>query len=181
MLWRPRHVRTRLTLWYVAILAGVLLLYAGASSLFLYFNLRNEIDQNLYQDFETVENLIELTPDSTITLREHYHDEEEDLGTEAERMLEVWSTNGSLLYHSGRKRDFSLGPPPTVEEGRTGMNPRSVRLADGTRVRLLTGLYNIEGKWMILRLAHSEERLWNELREFIGVLALGLPLTLLLT
>jgi len=27
---RPRHVRTRLTLWYVAVLAGVLMLYVTA-------------------------------------------------------------------------------------------------------------------------------------------------------
>lgn len=177
---RPRRVRTRMTLWYVSVLAGVLILYACGTSLFLYFNLRSELDRNLIRDFEMVQSLLEMAPDGTIGLKEHYHEEEEFDGG-VERLLEVWSLEGRLLYRSEEMSGLSLGNPPTPEEGRAGMVPRSKRLLDGTRVRMLTALYNIEGRWMLIRLAHSEERLWHELGKFIGMLLVGLPLALLLT
>jgi len=59
---RPRHVRTRLTLWYVGVLAGVLMLYAAGTSTFLFFNLRQDLDRNTIQDLETIEGLLNFGP-----------------------------------------------------------------------------------------------------------------------
>ena len=55
---RPRNVRSRLTLWYVLVLAGLLALYAGVASLFLFLSLREDFDQNLLEDLETVEGML---------------------------------------------------------------------------------------------------------------------------
>lgn len=39
----PKHVRTRLTLWYVAILAGVLLIYGASTCAIVLLQLRSRI------------------------------------------------------------------------------------------------------------------------------------------
>ena len=60
MRFRPRNVRSRLTLWYVLVLASLLALYAGLASLFLFWSLREDFDQNLLEDLETVDLLESL-------------------------------------------------------------------------------------------------------------------------
>jgi len=64
-------VRTRLTLWYVAILSGVLALYAGSSLLFLHVSLRRELDRNLRAEFERVEDLLTAAPDGSLRMGGH--------------------------------------------------------------------------------------------------------------
>jgi hypothetical protein len=49
---RPRNVRSRLTVWYVLVLACLLALYAGIAYLFLLLSLREEFDRNLVKDVE---------------------------------------------------------------------------------------------------------------------------------
>jgi hypothetical protein len=53
--YRPQSVRTRLTLWYVAVMAGVLLIYIGSASAQLFFHLRSQLDGLAIEDLETVE------------------------------------------------------------------------------------------------------------------------------
>src|SRR5258708_31350147 len=59
---RPRHVRTRLTLWYVGVLSAVLALYIGSTLVFLSLSQRRELDQRLHAEFETVEDLLVAGP-----------------------------------------------------------------------------------------------------------------------
>jgi hypothetical protein len=47
MRFRPRNVRSRLTLWYVLVLASLLALYDDVASLFLFLSLREDFDHNL--------------------------------------------------------------------------------------------------------------------------------------
>ena len=172
---RSRNVRTRLTLWYTSILAGLLILYALGTTIFLFFNLRHELDRGLRRDFELVEERLRLTPENTIDpagLKAHHED------AEVERWLEVWTISGELLYGSGNRTAGLPEKTTPVEQRKSGYT--SDRLVDGTRVRVLTELHAIEGREVLVRLAHSEERLWHEMGEFIGVLLLGLPVALLL-
>ena len=48
-LW-SQNVRMRLTMWYTLVLAGLLALYAGVASLFLFLGLREDFDHNLLED-----------------------------------------------------------------------------------------------------------------------------------
>ncbi len=64
-------MRTRLTLWYVAILSSVLALYAGSSLLFLRVSLRRELDRNLREEFERVEDLLTAAADGSIRMGGH--------------------------------------------------------------------------------------------------------------
>ncbi|HKB14629.1 MAG TPA: hypothetical protein VKF62_01115, partial [Planctomycetota bacterium] len=56
---RPRSIRLRLTLWYTAALAALLLVYAGLVLAYLRHTLSTEIDQSLHEDYEDAEQIAE--------------------------------------------------------------------------------------------------------------------------
>ena len=174
---RPRNVRSRLTLWYVLVLASLLALYAGVASFFLFLSLREDFDQNLLQDVETVEGMLTKEPNGGVSLHSsHPGAAEPRIG----RFIEVWSPQGSLLYRSAELQDQTLGGPPGPDEGLHDPSPSTTRLPNGTRVRLASSVYHIEDQRVVLRAAYSEERLWRELGEFGQVLLLGFPIAVLL-
>src|SRR6266481_5505916 len=97
MRFRPRNVRSRLTLWYVLVLAGLLALYAAVASSFLFLSLREDFDHNLLQDLDTVEGMLEKEPNGHVSL----HASHPDIGEpRIGHFIEVWSPRGSLLYRS---------------------------------------------------------------------------------
>ena len=172
MRFRPRNVRSRLTLWYVLVLASLLALYAGVASLFLFLSLREDFDQNLLGDVETVEGMLAKEPNAGVSLHSRRPDAPEPrIG----HFIEVWSPEGSLLYRSAALQDQTLGGPPGPDEGLHDAAPSTIRLPNGTRVRLASSVYHIEDQRVVLRVAYSEEGLWRELGEFGEVLALGTP------
>lgn len=173
----PRHVRSRLTLWNVLVLGGLLALYAGGASLFLFLSLREQVDRNLLQDLETVKGLLANAPSGFVSLRT-MHPEEND--PSLQRFIEVWSPSGSLLYRSPLPQGQVLGGPPTASEGMGEPEPLSQQLGNGLRVRIASSVYHIEDHRVVLRVAHSEEGLWRELHEIVWVLGLGFPVALLL-
>jgi len=174
---RPRNVRSRLTLWYVLVLAGLLALYAGVASLFLFLSLREDFDQNLLEDLETVEGMLGKEPNGGVSLHSSHPDAAEPrIG----HFIEVWSPDGSLLYRSAALQDQTLGDPPGPDEGLHDPTPSTARLPNSTRVRLASSVYHIEDQRVVLRVAYSEEGLWRELGEFGEVLLLGFPIAVLL-
>lgn len=173
----PRHVRSRLTLWYVLVLASLLALYAGGASFFLFLSLREDFDQNLLQDLETVEGMLVNEPNGLVSLHSsHAEGAEPRVG----HFIEVWSPEGSLLHRSSLLQEQTLGGPPKAGEGIDDPTPSTFRLANGARVRVASSVYHIEDRRVVLRVAYSEEQLWRELREFDGVLLLGFPIAVLL-
>ena len=73
----PRHVRTRLTLWYMIVLASVLVLSWGLTASFLFLQMRSQLDNYAVQDIETVEGLLNFDASGHLTLREDYHNHPE--------------------------------------------------------------------------------------------------------
>jgi hypothetical protein len=102
----PRNVRSRLTLWYVSVLAALLMVYGAGSLFYLFLSMREQIDHNLREDVETVEGEIASQPDGSLTLRLH-HGEEGDPGFH--RFVEIWSPEGSLLYRTPQLQGLALG------------------------------------------------------------------------
>jgi heavy metal sensor kinase len=166
-----------LTLWYVLVLASLLALYAGVASLFLFLSLREDFDQNLIQDVETIEGMLTKEPNGGVSLHSsHPGAAEPRIG----RFIEVWSPQGSLLYRSAELQNQTLGGLPGPDEGLHDPSPSTTRLPNRTRVRLASSVYHIEDQRVVLRVAYSEERLWRELGEFGQVLLLGFPIAVLL-
>jgi heavy metal sensor kinase len=173
----PSNVRSRLTLWYVGVLAALLVAYGAASLFFLFLSMREQVDHNLLEDMETVEGQIATEPDGFLTLRLH-HGEEGDPGLH--RFVEIWSSEGKLLYRTPQLDGQALGGPPSREAAKEDIAPVSERLRGGLRVRLASSPHHLDNHIVILRVAHNEKAMWRELREFATVLLIGLPLGVLL-
>jgi heavy metal sensor kinase len=167
----------RLTLWYTLVLAGLLALYAGVASLFLFLSLREDFDHNLQEDVETVEGMLAKEPNGSISL--HFRDLD---GAEPRvgHFIEVWSPDGRVLYRSASLENLALGGPPSAGEGLKDEPPSTVRLANGMRVRIASSVYHVEDYRVLLRVGYNEGRLWRELGEFGQVLSLGFPIAVLL-
>jgi len=175
-----RNLRTRLTVLYASLLAGALLLYAVCVSAFFLHNLREQLDSSLDRDLEAVEAILYVNPDGTVQLSSHEGEADED---ELDRgyLLEVWSDDGRPLYRSEQLNDQGLGPVPKVAPGQVREPAKSLRLPSGMRVRTMSRIHHLpDSKTVVVRLAISEEPLWEEFWEMVAVLAVGLPIVVIL-
>jgi heavy metal sensor kinase len=174
---RPENVRTRLTVWYVAVLAAALLIYGGITSGVLLVQLRSQVEHRAVEDLETVEGLLSFGPDGKVFLRSDYHDHPYPAAMQ-DRMLEVWSEEGTLLYRNELLGSRAFGGPPTAAEGAGSYSNRSVRLADGTPVRFVSKRHLLEGRPTIIRVGFSEQPLWERFWQLVIGLLVGLPLAI---
>lgn len=176
---RPKHVRTRLTLWYLLVLAGVLVISWGLTAGFLFLQLQNQLDHYAIQDIETVEGLLYFDTAGHLRLHEDYHNHPESKEV-LERLLEVRSPDGGVLYRNERLRDQELGGGLVAGEGDGGYFPRSTRLADGTRVRMVSRRHTLNGHALVIRLAYSEEPIWSRFEELSAASLVAVPFVLAL-
>ena len=96
-----KNLRTRLTVFYSALLAGALLLYAVCVSAFFLHNLREQLDASLDRDVETAEGDLVMTSDGRVDLTSHEGEADED-EFEGGYLLEVLGADGSVLYRSNQ-------------------------------------------------------------------------------
>jgi heavy metal sensor kinase len=164
-------------LWYVAVLAGLLLIYGASASALVFFHLRAQLDRLAIEDLETVEGFLTFDSSGRLFLRNDYHDHPYPT-QEQERLMEVWSQDGTLLYRNELLGDRDLGGTPGPVEGATSYSQRSLRLRDGTTVRLTSKRHMIEGHPTLIRLGFSEVSLWQSFWQAVLGLLAGLPLAL---
>ena len=156
-----------MTLWYVGVLAAVLVGYVSLTLLFLRLSLREQLDLRLGAAFERVEDLLREGPAGSIEMGGH-GDEDEDGG-----LIEVWSTDGALLYRSEPLDDEVLGRPMD-----SGWSFASLALKNGTPLRVLTHPLHLGDRDVLVRVALSEERQRHEWRELLYGLLVGLPVAI---
>jgi len=170
-----KNLRTRLTVFYSALLAGALVLYAVCVSAFFLHNLREQLDASLDRDVETVEGELVMGPDGRVDLTSHEGEADED-ELEGGYFLEVLGSDGAVLYRSNQLIGQMLGPVPTDREPRERGHAASLRLKSGTLVRTITRHHRLPGgRLVMVRLGVSEEPYWREFWEMVGILAIGLP------
>jgi heavy metal sensor kinase len=175
----PTHIRTRLTLWYILVLAALLVLYSAGTSLLMVGRLKQQLGARAIEDLETVEGLLYFGADGNLRLRDDYHNHPESKLVQ-ERLLEILSPGGAVLYRNDRLGNRALGGPPYGEEGVGGYSERSSQLSDGTRVLLVSRRHNLDGHPVLIRLAYSEEPIRQYLEGMILVFSLALPVALAL-
>ncbi len=67
MTWpRPKHVRTRLTLWYVFVLSALLIVCIAGTSFILVWQMHEQLKRHIVQDLETVEGLLYFSGDGQL-------------------------------------------------------------------------------------------------------------------
>jgi heavy metal sensor kinase len=176
---RPRHVRTRLTLWYLVVLASVLVLSWGLTASFLFLQMRSQLDNYAVQDIETVEGLLYFDAGGRLMLREDYHNHPESKQV-LERLVEVRSSNGEVLYRNERLGDQPLGGNLIPAEGEGGYSIRSAHLVDGTTVRMASRRHTLDGRPIVIRLGYSEQPIWARFDELAVATLLAVPIVLAL-
>lgn len=174
---RPKHVRARLTLWYMFVLASVLLLSWVLTASFLFLQLRKQLDHYAIQDIETVEGLLFFNTNGNLMLHEDYHNHPESKQV-LERFMEVRSPKGDLLYRNDRLGDKSLGGNPFPGEGEGGYSPRSARLDDGTPLRVVSRRHVLDSQPLVIRVAYSQQPLWADSYEVLIASLLAMPIVL---
>jgi heavy metal sensor kinase len=176
---RPRHLRSRLTLWYVSVLAALLILAWAGTCALVFWQLRSQLDNFAIQEIETVEGLFYFSADGQLQLRENYHNHPESKDV-IERFLEVLSPDGTVVFRNERLANRDLGGRSFPGEGVGGYSERSARLSDGTRVRLVSRVHSLDGRPLLIRLAHSEEPLFDRLKDLLLASLIVLPLVLVI-
>jgi len=161
----------------VTIFGGGVLLYICGAAILQLWQLTNQLYHGEIQDVETAEGLLYFKPDGTVGMHEEYHNHPESLLL-LDRMMEVLSRDGSVLYRNDRLGNRDLGGKPFPGEGVTGYNERTLRLTDGTRVLRISHVHSIDGRPLLIRLAYSTAQLQSRMTEFIAVLVLALPVAL---
>jgi heavy metal sensor kinase len=174
---RPKLVRTRLTLWYVFVLGVLLVVFAAGASFVLVWHMSAQLKRQAVQDLETVEGLLYFGGDGQLHLNEEYHNHPESKLVQ-DRLLEVLSLDGKILYRNDRLGMRTIGGAPFTGEGVGGYSERSIRASDGTAVILASRQHLLQGYPILMRLAYSQEPIWNRLTDFFTILLIALPLTL---
>lgn len=172
-----RHIRTRVTLWFVATLAAVMVLYSATACLFLWRDLRSQQVRHAIQDVETVEGLLSLNRDGRLVLRDDYHNHPESKRV-LERYVEVLSPTGEVLLRNELLGSRALGPL-LPNEGRGGYSERDFTMADGSEVTLVSRFHAVDGQPTIIRVAYSYEPIWRQFRADLVALLLPVPFVLL--
>jgi heavy metal sensor kinase len=174
------NLRTRLTILYASLLAVGLLLYAGGVSVLFLHNLREQLDSSLDRDVETVEGALTAGPGGVPQIGEREREADEGK-LDPGYLLEVWSTDGKLLYRREQLHGQDRGFVPGGKPASGPESVHSVRLPSGMRLRSLSLVHHLGvGDAVVVRLAVSEEPLWREFWEMVAVLGVGLPVTVLL-
>ncbi len=174
---RLRSVRTRLTLWYVAVLAGILIVYVAAVFVFQYALLQRQMYHDEIQDVETVEGLLSFDAAGRLQLQQNYFARPQNRLL-VDRYMEVRDLSGAVLYRSGTLKGQSLGAASFVGEGGESFDERTVRLGDSTRVFLISHVHPVAGHPVLIRLGYSLASITSHMMQFFVLLMLALPVAL---
>jgi heavy metal sensor kinase len=174
---RPKRLRTRLALWYVAMFAAVLAVYFTGVSLLLFWQGSNILKRIAAEDLETLKGLLYFEDNGRLNVREDYH-HHTDWKQVQERLLEVLSPDGKILYRNEKLGDRTLGGPPFTGEGEKGYSGRSAKMSDGAPIILISRTYVLSGQPMLIRVGYSQDLIWNQLKQTLLILLATSPLIL---
>ena len=167
--WLPRTLRVRLTLWHVAMMVVVLAIYAAVVLLIVTRNASRALDAMLRSDFRWAAGMAEQGPDGSLAWFEG------DPWTEDSPWLQVWSSDGALIYRTAVARRL---PVPESEALLDRADGRIVSLAsDPAPFRILGRRTVIGDEPVVVQVGRSEALMRQEVGELALVLLLGLPLS----
>src|SRR6266542_5301698 len=102
--WRPRSVRTTLTLWYAAAMVVTLTAYAASVFTFVSHNTSKALDDRLHSDIRWVVEMAEQSPDGSLL----WFEGDDASGEEDSPWLQVWSPAGELLLRSNAAKRIPI-------------------------------------------------------------------------
>jgi heavy metal sensor kinase len=175
---RRDSIRFRVALSHAILAFVTLVSFVALASALFWWQASSQLYHHAIQNVETAEGLLIFTPDGQLNLREDYHNHPQSRYVQ-ERLVEIRDFNTSrVLYRNDRLGDRSLGGAVFPGEG-VNYSPRSFTLEDGTKVLLVSHVHTLGKVTLLIRQAYSIDALVQRLKEFVGVLCLGLPLAML--
>jgi heavy metal sensor kinase len=175
---RLSHIRSRLTLWYIVIFGLLFAAYICSACFLQYWQLKQQLYRAEVQDMETVQGLLYFTADGQLSLHEEYFNRPESRFL-LDRLLEVFDSNGRVLFRNRKLDGNALGGGLLPDEGVNGFSPRSLRLADGTPLLVISHAHVLQETPVLIRLAYSTEPLRRQTFQLLGLLSLVLPIALI--
>lgn len=175
---RSINIRTRIAIWFTAILAGVLTIYIASVFAFQYVLLERQIFHDEVQDVETVEGLLYFDSIGALRLQEGYHSQPQTRLL-VDRLMEVRDLSGAVLYRSSTLHDGPLGGKLRRNEGTISFDQRSIHLEDGTPVLMISHVHPVEKRTVLIRLGYSLAPLHERMLHFFLILLLATPICLL--
>ena len=172
------HIRIRLTLWYVAIFGLLFAAYICAACFLQYWQLKQQLYHAEVQDMETVQGLLYFTTNGQLSLHEEYFNRPASRLL-LDRLLEVLDPTGRVLFRNQKLNGNALGSQPSPNEGMGGFSPRSLHLADGTPVLVISHVHVLQETPVLIRLAYSTQPLRTQTLQLLGLLGLVLPVALI--
>ncbi|MBS1820511.1 MAG: HAMP domain-containing protein [Acidobacteria bacterium] len=170
-------LRTRLTLWYVAMLAFLLLVYATLVFVFQYVVLTRQIFHDEVQDIVTVEGLLYFDQQGVLQLRQDYYSRPKS-HLLVDRYMEVRDLSGKVLYRSPTLDGMPFGGPNEKGEGDMSFDERIIRLDDGSHVFTISHIHGMGGQDLLIRLGYSLGPLRTRMEQFFLLLLFAVPVTL---
>ncbi len=163
---KPHSVRIRLTLWYTATLAVIVICFALGIYLFVRSSLLRQTDNQLEKDLTAVTRVVRDEPSEINELAEHgsvalFQVVE---GTEAIAQTDGWS-------RSGLEKDFANGHY---------IGPWSWEAPDKMYYRLKTSMVAVPGHSYFVAVAEDEQTLRQSLEGLAIIILFGIPCTLAL-
>jgi heavy metal sensor kinase len=173
---RFRTLRTRVTLWYGAIITLCLLAYSAAVGLTFRAHMDAELDRRVHEDIELAARALLVDdagrPSWPGGFLGKQVDEEEGGG----HWIEIWNAAGERLLATGTIEPSPFGPSDARPEAARGA--RSVALPGGG-IRVMTESLNVKDTRFLVRAAVSEAPLRRQVRMLWLELA-GLSATVLI-
>jgi heavy metal sensor kinase len=173
-----RSFKVKLTLWYVASMSLVLLLFAVSTYEIVEHRLENELDRQLRIDFDIVEAQLDTTGEGEMqwsVIGAH--------GDEGFARLfawfEIWSEDGSLLLRHWPISDASIHHPLPAPHP-SGLQFYSVELQDNFPVRIMERPARVGGRGVVVRILRDESDMHGTLHQIVDVYAFAMPLALAL-
>lgn len=170
--WSAPSIRTRLTTWYSVAMFLMLAAYAAVTYAAVRHEFFEQIDDQLNDDFDTVERSVSVLPDGHFALPSDVTQDPDA----SEHGSEIWSPAGDPLFRSASAEGLPVLVADTVGSPRRYAS----LVANGERWRTFVGLARIGDRSVVVRVSRSEERSRAQLGEVLAVLIFGLPLVVAL-
>jgi heavy metal sensor kinase len=176
---RSTSIRTRLTLWYVGVLALMLIVYAIVVLAFQYVVLTRQLYHDEVQDVVTVEGLLYFDQAGDLQLTQNYYSRPQS-HLLVDRLMEIRDLSDKVLYRSSTLHAMALGGPLRAGEGDAGFDERLIRLPDGSHAFVVSHIHTLQNRTFVIRLGYDLGPLKDRMYQFFLLLLLSIPLALIL-
>lgn len=166
-------IRTRITLWNLAIPTLAMTIFLLSTQVFLWRQLNSELKATLIEESDEVARFfLKQATDGHFVWRGHQENSKQVY------WIAVSHLDGVLIFRNFTQIDFTLPPITSLEQPRTF---HTLSLPDGKKLLLIQEIRQIDNTSVVIRVGRTTDHLMEEMWHFFLLQAAGFPFVLLLT